>query len=236
MNEELFKEELIKMGIVPTEKELSLLKNYCEELLIYNKKVNLTALKTKEEVYLKHFYDSLTIIKGYHFTSESVLDIGTGAGFPGLVLKIFFPDIKLTLLDSNHKKTDFLKYISDKLKINVEIVNNRAEIFFQEGRTFDIVVSRAVANLIVLSELSIPFCKVSGYFIAMKGDSSEELKVADYAIKFLGGNVNKVISFSLPLENSIRTLIKIQKEKLTPDAYPRSYDKILKKPLKKDLK
>src|SRR5574344_1294750 len=149
-----FYELLAKESIILTDIQKEQLSIYVKELLAYNKKTNLTALKTIPDVYLKHFYDSLTLVKAYQFTNETVLDIGTGAGFPGLVLKIVFPNLKITLLDSNHHKTDFLKYIVTILKItDVAIINDRAEEYFKTNKKYDIVVARAVSNLNILSEL-----------------------------------------------------------------------------------
>jgi 16S rRNA (guanine527-N7)-methyltransferase len=227
-----FYELLAKENIILTDIQKDQLSIYAKELLEYNKKTNLTALKTIPDVYLKHFYDSLTLVKAYQFTNETVLDIGTGAGFPGLVLKIVFPNLKITLLDSNHHKTDFLKYIVSILKItDVAIINDRAEEYFKTNKKYDIVVARAVSNLNILSELGIPFCNLNGSFLVMKGNCQDEIINSQKAINILGGTIIKEINFKLPIELSDRTIIVIKKEKATPKKYPRLYQQILKNPL-----
>jgi 16S rRNA (guanine527-N7)-methyltransferase len=227
-----FYELLAKESIILTDIQKEQLSIYAKELLEYNKKTNLTALKTIPDVYLKHFYDSLTLVKAYQFTNETVLDIGTGAGFPGLVLKIVFPNLKITLLDSNHHKTDFLKYIVSILKItDVAIINDRAEEYFKTNKKYDIVVARAVSNLNILSELGIPFCNLNGSFLVMKGNCQDEIINSQKAINILGGTIIKEINFKLPIELSDRTIIVIKKEKATPKKYPRLYQQILKNPL-----
>jgi len=233
MNEQEFINELEKINIILTEEQKEKLKIYQEFLLEYNEHTNLTAIKTKEEVYLKHFYDSITIVKIIDLNNQSLLDVGTGAGFPGLVLKIIFPDLKVTLLDSNNKKTTFLKKCIEKLKLkDIFVVNIRAEEFTSQKReTFDIVTSRAVAELRILLELNIPALKVGGYFIGMKGNIEEELKNAKNTIEKLYSNILEIKEFNLPKNAGFRTLIKIVKEKETEKKYPRPYDKIKKKSL-----
>lgn len=233
MSESEFISFLNELGLSITEEQINNFRVYASELLSYNEHTNLTAIRNIDEVYLKHFYDSLTVYKVYKFTDESVLDIGTGAGFPGIVLKIMFPDIKLTLLDSNNKKTTFLKYVLDKLGIEASVINDRAEKYFVSGERFDVVVSRAVADMSILSELAIPFCKMGGAFIAMKGKSTDEIDNANYAIDFLGGKISDKKEFSLPNNAGGRTLIKVQKACDTPNGYPRVYDKIRKSPIAK---
>ena len=238
MTKEEFYKKLIELNIELTVEQKKQFEDYANLLLEYNKTTNLTAIKTIEEVYLKHFYDSLTIVKIIDLNNcNSLLDIGSGAGFPGIAIKILFPNINVTLLDSNHKKTDFEKYIIEKLLLNnIDVINNRAEEYFKNGKNFDLVVARAVAHLQLLSELCIPFVKDNNYFIAMKGEATSEITDSLYCIEFLGGKVESKINFKLPYENSERTLIKIKKLKETPKGYPRLYDKILKKPLKKNGK
>lgn len=200
-------------------------------LLEYNKKFNLTAIKTEEEIYLKHFYDSLTLVKGVDLTKNlKILDIGTGAGFPGLVLKIFYPELEITLLDSNHKKIMFLEQVIKRLNLkNITCLNTRAENLPNNYREyFDIVTSRAVAHLRILSELSIPYLKVNGKLIAMKGISETEIEESEKILTELNSNILEVIKFNLPIEGSNRSLIIVEKEKETDKKYPRSYDKIIK--------
>lgn len=233
MSESEFISSLENLGLSISDEQINKFRVYASELLSYNEHTNLTAIRNVEEVYLKHFYDSLTIYKVYRFSNESVLDIGTGAGFPGIVLKIMFPDIKLTLLDSNNKKTTFLKYVLGKLNLDATVINDRAEKYYLSGERFDVVVSRAVADMSILSELAIPFCKVGGYFIAMKGKNIEEINNAFYAIEFLGGKINEKEEFSLPNNVGDRILVKVDKVSATPHGYPRVYDKIRKSPIAK---
>ena len=234
MNKDNFYIELSKLGIVLNEKQKGDLENFAHLLLEYNKHTNITAIRDIDGVYLKHFYDSLTLVKVYDLSKEvNVLDVGSGGGFPGIVLAIVYPNLKVTLLDSNHKKSDFQKYIVDNLKLNnVLVVNDRAENYYKKGIQYDLVVARAVANLSVLSELCIPFVKNSGYFISMKGDSALEIEEAKGAIRFLGGNIENIQTFFLQNGEDIRNLVVIKKEKDTPSGYPRIYDKIVKKPIK----
>ena len=230
MTEEQFKEELVKLNLKLSDAQLQQLKLYADFLLEYNKHTNLTAIKTTEEVYLKHFYDSLTIIKTVDLSAiDSLLDIGTGAGFPGMVLKICYPNLNVTLMDSNNKKITFLNELATKLNIQVELIHARAEEFIKNRReTYDIVTSRAVADLAVLSELAIPYVKVNGYFIAMKSNYQSELENSKSILTKLSSKVIDIQEFSLPVENSNRALIKIQKYKPTSHVYPREYNKIIK--------
>lgn len=235
MNKTEFEQALKELNIDLTVEHLKKLDIYYQFLKEYNSHTNLTSIILEEQVYLKHFYDSLTIVKAIDLMDiNTLLDIGTGAGFPGVVLKIFYPHIKITLLDSNNKKTKFLEKLIEKLEItNVNIINKRSEIYVLEKREyFDLVTSRAVADLKILTELSLPFVKIGGFFIPLKGDSKLELESAIYAINKLGGKFKAVKKILLPIENSKRTLIIIEKVNNTLSLYPRSYDKILKKPLK----
>ena len=233
MKQNEFKRELEKLGITLDDKQLNLLNSYCEYLLEYNKHTNLTAIKTKEEVYLKHFYDSLTLIKIEPYLEGKLLDVGTGAGFPGLVLAIVFPNLEVTLLDSNNKKMTFLKKCLEKLQLkNVKLVNERAENFTKKNRElFDYVTSRAVAKLNILLELNIPALKEQGKFLVMKGILEEELRESEQALKILSCKIINKIEFELPNNAGKRTLLNILKEKKTDLKYPRAYDKIKKKSL-----
>lgn len=210
------------------------LNKFAELLLEYNKHTNITAIRDLDSVYLKHFYDSLTLIKAVNlFNVISVLDVGSGGGFPGIVLAICFPNLKITLLDSNHKKSDFQKYIVQSLNLNnVIVINDRAENYFKLGNKYDLVVARAVANLSVLSELCIPFVNINGYFVSMKGDASLEIKEANNAIEFLGGKLENICKFYLKDNGDLRNLVVIKKIVNSPSGYPRNYDKIVKKPIK----
>ena len=233
MNKETFINYLNDNNINYNEDIINKLDIYLNFLMEYNTHTNLTALKTKEDIYLKHFIDSILFIKYIDIKdNQNILDIGTGAGFPGIILKIFKPSINLTVLDSNNKKTTFIKELTDKLNIDVEIINDRAENYIINKREyFDIVTSRAVSNLNTLSELSIPFVKINGYFLPMKGDVEEELSKSTNAIKVLGGNIEKIIDYKLPIEESKRSIVVIKKIKSSDSIYPRNYDKIIKKPL-----
>ena len=231
MNIETFIKEVEKLNISVTKENLASLAKYKDLLVEYNKKFNLTAIKSDEEIYLKHFYDSLTLIKAYSLNGNlKLLDIGTGAGFPGLVLKIFYPDLELTLLDSNHKKIAFLEVVIKELNLkNVTCINSRAENLPKTYREyFDIVTSRAVAHLRILLELSVPYLKVGGKLIAMKGLSEEEIKESAKILEKLDSTIVDTIKFNLPIEGSNRSLVIIQKNKKTNEIYPRSYDKIVK--------
>ena len=230
MTKNEFLVELAKLGINLTKKQINDLEIYAKFLLEYNSHTNLTAITELNDVYLKHFYDSLTIVKNIDLTKiANLLDIGTGAGFPGMVLKIVFPSLKVTLLDSNNKKIAFLKELAKKLNLNVEIVYDRAEIFVQNRREFyDIVTSRAVADLSILSELAIPYLKVGGNFIAMKANYQDELHNAENIIKKLQSKVTKITEFTLPATDMNRGIITINKEKITNKKYPRSYNTIKK--------
>ena len=233
MNKELFIKEIKKLNINLTDNQLQQLEMYYNLLVEENKKYNLTSITNKEDVYLKHFYDSLTITKIIDLNNESICDIGTGAGFPGLVLKIFFPNLKVTLLDSTQKKCNFLNLVIEKLNLkDIEVINDRAENYSKKVREkYDIVTSRAVAPLKHLLEYSIPLIKVKGYYIAMKSDITEETKNINNYYKLLNINEEKRIVFKLPLENSLRTLIKYKKNSITNLKYPRKYNEIKKKNL-----
>lgn len=234
MNETEFINELKNIDIILTQNQINKFKIYYEYLIEYNKHTNLTSITTKEDVYLKHFYDSCLLTKTIDFNNiDNMLDIGCGAGFPGIVIKILFPNIKLTLLDSNNKKTKFCESLSKLLELdNVKIINKRAEEYIIEKREyFDIVSARAVKNLPVLIELSIPYVKQNGYFIAMKSDYEEELNNSKNGIKVLGAEYIKTININLPNNTGIRNFILIKKINKTNPKYPRNYSQIIKKPL-----
>ena len=226
MNQDKFILELSKLNINITELQLKQLERYYELLVEYNKVMNLTGITIKEEVYLKHFYDSLTIVKVIDLNNYKTLcDVGTGAGFPGLVLKILYPNLKVTLLDSLNKRLNFLNVVIKELNLkDIETVHTRAE---EYNKQFDITVARAVAPLNILLEYCIPLTKVNGYFIAMKGKNEE----ATNALKELNSEIIETNSFLLPIENSDRTIIKIKKLKETNKKFPRKYSEIKKKPL-----
>lgn len=224
MNLERFIEETNKLGIHITENQLNQLEKFYELLISWNEKINLTRITEKEDVYLKHFYDSLTLIKTIDLTKAlSLCDVGTGAGFPGIVLKIVFPNLKITLIDSLQKRINYLNEVIKELNLhNIEAIHTRAEDYARSNREkYYIVTARAVANLKVISELCIPMVKESGYFIAMKANAKEEINESENIIKELGASLEDTIEFILPIENSNRTLIKIKKIRKTNSKYPR---------------
>ena len=229
-----FIEELKKINIEPTQKQLEQLNRYYELIVEYNKVMNLTGITEKDQVYLKHFYDSLTIAKVIDLNKEETLcDIGTGAGFPGIVLKILFPNLKITLIDSLNKRIEFLKIVIKELNLNnIEAIHTRAEEYaIKNIEKFDVVTSRAVAPLNILLELSIPLLKTNKYFISYKGNISREIIESENALKQLDSKIDKIEEFELPKENSNRTIIKIKKLNKTNKKYPRKFSEIKKKPL-----
>ena len=212
------------------------LNTYGNMLVEYNKKVNLTAITEPEEVLYKHFYDCLLFFKNIEVKNGAeIIDVGTGAGFPGLVLKIARPDIKLTLLDGLNKRLDFLKAVLDEIGLEANLVHSRAEDGGKNAayrERFDIATARAVANLPVLSELCVPYVKTGGMFIAMKGDAAaEELNAAKNALKILGCDTPILKTETLTGEEN-RAFIICKKKGSTPSAYPRAFSKIKKSPLK----
>ena len=233
MNKDEFVSALKELNINLTGKQLNDLDTYYKMLINYNSHTNLTRITEENEVYLKHFYDSLTIVKMISLDNQTLLDVGTGAGFPGLVLKIVFPNLKVTLVDSLNKRINFLNLVIEKLQLkDVKAIHARAEEYALKNReTFDIVTSRAVANLNILSELCIPMVKLSGCFIAMKADAKNEINCSKKAIETLGGVIKDVVIFSLPFNSGVRTLIRVVKKVKTSVKYPRKFNEIKKKPL-----
>lgn len=228
-----FIEELEKLGIKLTKNQLEQLEEFYNLLIDYNEKVNLTRITEKEDVYLKHFYDSLTLIKAIDLNQELTLcDVGTGAGFPGIVLKICFPQLKVTLVETLQKRVRFLYLVKEKLNLkDLFICKERAEIFARNNRNkYDIVTSRAMARLNILNEMCIPLVKINGYFIPMKGSIEGELEEASNSIKELNSELERVVSFNLPIENSIRNLVVIKKNS-DNTKYPRSFAEIKNKSL-----
>lgn len=233
MNKEQFIDELKKINITVTKHMLEQLEKYDEVLRAENKKYNLTAINNKEDVYLKHFYDSLTLSKIIKLENQSLCDIGTGAGFPGMVLKIIYPNLKVTLVDATEKKCKFLQLVIQKLGLkDIEVIHARAEIYSKTVREkYDIVTSRAVAPLKHLLEYSIPLVKVGGNYIAMKSDIQKEIEDIDIYYKKLKIEEEKILTFTLPYEESTRTLIRYKKIDKTDLKYPRKYTDIKKKSL-----
>lgn len=232
MNKELFLEELKKLGILLTPKQEQDLETYYKLLISYNNNVNLTAITKEEDVYLKHFYDSLTLFKGIDLKENlKICDLGTGAGFPGLVLKIVFPNLSITLVDSLEKRIKFLDLVIKELELkNIKTVHSRIE-EFKEIEAFDVVVSRAVAKINILLELGCKIPKVNGLFVFMKGNILEELKSAKNALKVLNYSLEKIINFKLPIEESERNIVILKHTSPTSNKYPRQFSIIKKKPL-----
>lgn len=234
MDKEQFIELLEGKGIHLTDKQIKQFDLYYHTLIEWNKKMNLTAITKEEDVYLKHFYDSLTPSFDFDFNHQSLCDIGAGAGFPSIPLKIVYPDLKITIVDSLSKRITFLSHLIEILELNdVKAIASRAEEYALDHReSFDIVTARAVARLNILDELCLPLVKINGYFITLKGKiAKEELKEANQGIKILGGKVIKQIDFTLSSLEDHRSNIYIQKIKNTPHKYPRQFSKIKKKPL-----
>ena len=231
MNKERFIEEAKELNIILDKEELDKFETYKNLLKEYNKKFNLTSITDDENIYLKHFYDSLCLFKVPELINAStLLDIGTGAGFPGIPIAICKKNIKVTLVESNGKKCNFLNLVKEKLNLNnVEVINRRAEDYTKTHKNeYDIVTSRAVAHLNVLSELEIPSLKINGYFLPLKSNIDNEIIESSNKIEKLGGIIEEKIAFKLPIENSNRSIIKIKKIKETPEIYPREYSKIIK--------
>lgn len=205
---------------------------YADFLVEYNKNVNLTAITDPVEILYKHFIDSILLTKYVDFSKKSaIIDVGTGAGFPSVPIKIFHPDIKITLLDSLNKRITFLKNLCQKIEIDAEFIHGRAEIIgrMPEYREkFDISCARAVANMSLLSEYCLPFVKVGGIFAAMKGPS-ENINVSLNAVDLLGGKFEN--DFSYEIESEKRKIVVIRKVSQTSTSFPRNSSQIKKKPL-----
>ena len=231
MNREEFINELKELGVNLSDKILTNLEEYYKILKEENEKYNLTRIIEKEDVYLKHFYDSLTITKIINIDSQNICDLGSGAGFPGLVLAVCFPKSNLTLIESNGKKCNFLNVVKNKLELdNVTIINARIEEYAKENREiYDVVTARAVAPIKHLLEYGIPLVKINGFFIAMKSKIEEETKNISTYYDKLDISLEETQEFYLPKENSLRTLMKYQKRNKTNTKYPRRYSEILKK-------
>lgn len=228
-----------KLGLELSSKQLEQFHIFYEELIDWNQRMNLTRITDYEEVQLKHFLDSLTLTLALPVTSESlrIIDVGTGAGIPGLPLKIVFPKISLTLLEATAKKATFLHHIKDNLELeNVEIVVGRAEAvahLAEYRERFDIVLSRGVARLAALVELTLPFCAIGGSFIAQKkGTLEPEMSQALKAISLLGGKLREVKKIDLEEFTDERRLIIIEKVSPTPTQFPRRPGIPTKRPLK----
>ena len=234
-NPDYFIEQLKSFGFNPTDSQLSSFETYFDMLIDWNDKINLTAITEKDDVYIKHFLDSVSITKACDMTRvSSIIDVGTGAGFPGIPIKIMFPDIKVTLLDSLQKRLNFLDAVIDELSLkDIFTIHGRAEDIAKDNKyreRFDLCVSRAVANLSTLSELCIPFVKTGGRFISYKSEKADdEINGAQNAIHLLGGEYTGRLDFEL--EGNKRTFVIIDKICSTPDKYPRKAGLPAKSPL-----
>lgn len=232
-----FEEELQKLNITLTEYQKEQFDRYYQMLVEWNKVMNLTGITDYDEVNLKHFTDSLTVVRTLDLNEIcSVIDIGTGAGFPGLPIKIAFPNIKVVLLDSLNKRIKFLDAVTEELNLTgIEALHGRAEDYAKKKEyreQFDLCVSRAVANLSTLSEYCIPFVKKNGYFVSYKsGSSDEEIKQSEKSVNILGGEIIKVDKFLLPGTDMGRSLVNIKKLTNTPLKYPRKAGIPSKEPL-----
>ncbi|HFH7950468.1 TPA: 16S rRNA (guanine(527)-N(7))-methyltransferase RsmG [Streptococcus agalactiae] len=237
MTPQAFYQVLIEHGITLTDKQKKQFETYFRLLVEWNEKINLTAITDKEEVYLKHFYDSIApILQGYIDNSPlSILDIGAGAGFPSIPMKILYPAIDITIIDSLNKRINFLNILANELELSgVHFFHGRAEDFGQDKvfrAKFDIVTARAVARMQVLAELTIPFLKVNGRLIALKAAAAEEeLISAEKALKTLFSQVTVNKNYKLP-NGDDRNITIVSKKKETPNKYPRKAGTPNKKPL-----
>jgi 16S rRNA (guanine527-N7)-methyltransferase len=234
MNEKEFIESIKQLGIEIDNIKLEQLKKYYELLVQKNEVMDLTNIIEHDSVYLKHFYDSLTLCLVCNFNEiKTFCDVGTGAGFPGLIIKIIFPHIHVVLIDSLDKRIKFLQEVINDLNLkNIEAIHIRAEDYAKTKREFfDIVTSRAVAKLSILTELCLPLVKVNGYFISMKANAIDEINEIDNNLKILNSEIEEIKIFNLPIENSNRTLIKIKKYDIVSKKYPRQFKEIKRKPL-----
>ncbi len=220
------KDMFYKKGIDCSEKKLAQFSQFYQILIEWNKRMNLTAISEHDEVMIKHFYDSITPAFFFDFSNQKIIDIGVGAGFPSIPLKICFPELQMTLLDSLNKRITFLKNLVEQLGLmDIQYIHGRAEEIAKKKQyreAYDVVVTRAVAKLNILSELSLPFVKKDGYMIALKGSNAvEEVAEGKKAIKILGGRVKNVHTLQLPLNYGQRNIIIIDKTNNTPINYPR---------------
>lgn len=227
---------LTKWNIQIDDHKLDLFEMYYDLLISWNERINLTAITDKEDVYIKHFADSIAVLKTDDLSGQKMIDVGSGAGFPGIPISIMCPEADCLLIDSLNKRTLFLEEVIDRLDLhNVRVMHGRSEDLARNDdlrENFDLAVSRAVADLSVLSEYCLPFVNINGTFISYKsGIIDDELTGAGKAIDILGGHVRKVERFDIPFTDYERSLIYIDKDRHTDQKYPRKAGKPLKKPL-----
>lgn len=232
-----FIQDLKELGVSLTDKQIEQFLIYYELLTEWNSFMNLTAITEYEDVLKKHFVDSVSLIQAVDVRKKlTLIDVGTGAGFPGLALKIAYPELKVTLLDSLQKRIKFLDAVIEKLGLEgIETIHGRAEDFAKPQKlreSFDLCVSRAVANLSTLSEYCLPFVKVGGYFIPYKSEKiAQEKEEAEKALELLGGKFERQIEFMLPSSDIYRNLFVIKKVKETPKKFPRKAGLPAKEPI-----
>lgn len=238
----LLSEKIKTLGIELSDKQIKQFEKYYHLLVEWNKVMNLTAITEYEEVIEKHFIDSLTLVKAFDRDDienhiQSVIDIGTGAGFPGIPLKIVFPHLKVTLLDSLNKRIKFLNTVIDELQLtDITAIHGRAEDYAKQTEyreQYDLCVSRAVANLATLSEYCLPYVKINGWFLPYKsGEIDKEVEESMNAVRILGGKIKEIVKFELPNTDIGRAIVKINKIKATGKKYPRKAGMPGKEPLK----
>ena len=228
-----FKALVSNLDIDLNDEMMECFEKYYNNLILVNSYMNLTAITDYDEVYIKHFYDSLTILKAINKNNINLCDVGSGAGFPSIPLAIVRKDINVTIIDALNKRINFLNDLSKKLELdNVKAYHKRAEDYKEGLEAFDVVTARAVARLNILAELCMPLVKLGGIFIAMKGkELVDELEEASSAINILGGKIRSVINLDLPNDSGKRAILVIEKIKNSPSKYPRSFAKIKEKPL-----
>ena len=229
-----FKELVKNLDLSLSDTMLLKYENYYNKLVEVNKYMNLTAIVEHDEVYIKHFYDSLSLnLAVKDFKNIKLCDVGAGAGFPSVPLAIARNDINVTIIDSLNKRINFLNELVKEISINnVKAIHSRAEDFAELNReSFDVVTARAVARLNILSELCLPIVKVGGLFVAMKADNKEEIEEGKSAIAKLGGKIENIIEFDLPYNMGKRTIVIVRKINQTDKKYPRAFAKIKERPL-----
>lgn len=231
MDKETFEREILKLGIDLDENKLNKLDKFYKFLIEKNKVMNLTAITDEKEVYLKHFYDSLTICRVIDLKKyDSLCDVGSGAGFPGIVLKIFFPHLKITLIDSLNKRVNYLNQLISVLSLeDIKAKHIRMEDFSKDNEEkFDLITARAVASTSLLSEISVKALKIKGKLLLYKGIFNEEEEISQNLLQELSLKIELIEKFNLILENSQRSLVILSKEKKTKAKYPRMMSKIKK--------